>query len=878
MPNPPSAAARTLTTGRRRRRFSSPRRSAPAGTRGPVAPEVLEPRTFLSVSHDANGWTVVTPESDSRVIYVSSSGGSDGNTGRSADKPVKTLGKAQGLVRDGSADQMLLKRGDVWTNETFNGWWKSGRSEDEPIVIGAYGTGARPRLDTGAATAFYAGSGENSPIDNVFLIGLHFSAHTRLPGSGFVSAEGSAGIRLLAPTDNFLIEDSFIQGYRDNIILQDFFGPLTDVTIRRSIIADAYGNNSHAAGLFAQGVDRLTLEENLFDHNGWIEGVKGAGQTAFNHNVYMRADNTDVVVRGNVFSRASSHGLQARSGGVIENNLFIDNPIAMSFGLVNGSPATAGGVTGRVTGNVFAGGGESTIAGSVRGWALDLGNTKPGAGTTVSNNLFTGNTKGQFPAIVLTVGGNVENFSETAGINDLTIRDNVVYGWAEGMRLSPGLKPGVSGPSGLNGLVVKDNDFQHLGSESILHDVPFVKTAETWSGNRYDDPEITQQYYGVSFDKWRKDREPTAKQTKVKYDDASRTIPGYSKSLGNGESEDAFLAALRKQSSQSWDTRLTAAAANAYMQKGFGEGGVPVWTQPAGQQVAPPPVAPQPGGGGGTPQQPQPEAPVDGTPTAPVQPDPGAGESPTPAAPVAPAELPKQVSVTAGDTSLTFAVTYVAAEAGAPIDLAGVDDEALRVVGRGGFDQPATLVSVQQVSPESAVATYSVANPDGTFERGDAGRYAVVTDAAAGDPAAAPAEPADALAAFKLTVAKPPPAPKPDTLPYVKKLKFAPRGASSVTVWFSEDVSLSVDAADLFLMAEDGSRVIDPALTSVSYDPAKNCATWTFPGLPDGALPKGKLHLALAGWGIADSAGQTLDGDRDGVSGDDYAPAKWFRV
>src|SRR5215212_894941 len=43
--------------------------------------ETLEPRTMMSVSHDANGFTVVTPESDSRVVYVSSSGGSDSNSG-----------------------------------------------------------------------------------------------------------------------------------------------------------------------------------------------------------------------------------------------------------------------------------------------------------------------------------------------------------------------------------------------------------------------------------------------------------------------------------------------------------------------------------------------------------------------------------------------------------------------------------------------------------------------------------------------------------------------------------------------------------------------------------------------------------------------------
>ena len=39
--------------------------------------ETLENRQLMSVSLDANGWTVVTPTADSRVIYVSSSTGND---------------------------------------------------------------------------------------------------------------------------------------------------------------------------------------------------------------------------------------------------------------------------------------------------------------------------------------------------------------------------------------------------------------------------------------------------------------------------------------------------------------------------------------------------------------------------------------------------------------------------------------------------------------------------------------------------------------------------------------------------------------------------------------------------------------------------------
>src|SRR5215218_5597442 len=94
--------------------------------------ETLEDRTMMSVTTDAQGWSVVNPAGDSKVIYVSSSGGNDSNNGTSASSPVKTLSKGESLLRNGSADQLLLKRGDTW-NEAFGGWDKSGRSESEPL-------------------------------------------------------------------------------------------------------------------------------------------------------------------------------------------------------------------------------------------------------------------------------------------------------------------------------------------------------------------------------------------------------------------------------------------------------------------------------------------------------------------------------------------------------------------------------------------------------------------------------------------------------------------------------------------------------------------------------------------------------------------------
>ena len=64
----------------------------------------------------------------------------------------------------------------------------------------------------------------------------------------------------------------------------------------------------------------------------------------------------------------------------------------------------------------------------------------------------------------------------------------------------------------------------------------------------------------------------------------------------------------------------------------------------------------------------------------------------------------------------------------------------------------------------------------------------------------------------------------------------------------------------------------------MTYNAARNTATWTFPGLSELALPKGTYQVSLGAAGITDATSSLLDGDRDGVAGGDYTLAKWFRV
>jgi hypothetical protein len=126
------------------------------GLPGTVRAEGLERRRMLSVVVGPDGWTVITPPADARLVYVSSSAGNDANDGAGPTSPVRSLGRGASLLRDGSGDQLLLRCGDTW-HEAFGQWARSGRSADEPLLIGQYGAGPRPVVATGTGTAFMAG-------------------------------------------------------------------------------------------------------------------------------------------------------------------------------------------------------------------------------------------------------------------------------------------------------------------------------------------------------------------------------------------------------------------------------------------------------------------------------------------------------------------------------------------------------------------------------------------------------------------------------------------------------------------------------------------------------------------------------------------------
>lgn len=523
--------------------------------------ENLESRILLSVTLNADGWTVVGESVDTRVIYVSSSSGNDNNDGLSQSSAVKTLDKAEDLVRDGKPDWILLKSGDVWY-EGFESWQKSGRSASERMVISSYGSGDRPELRTGTDKGI-SGKYEQD-VSNIAIIGLHFNAHTRETDSGsFVSTSGDNGIRWLSDGQNLLIENNIIENYTSNVVIQSSHG-YSNVELRRNVITDAYDTTGHSQGLFTKNITNVRLEGNVFDHNGWNENYSGT-RTQFNHNAYIQIDTEGLIATHNLFLRGSSHGLQARNGGIVTNNVFAYNALGLSFGYVLGgatNDAPPGGVVGRVSDNVFLHGQD--IGDSPRGIALELGNIQE---ARIYNNVFAHSGGQETSTIAIQVDS--ENLE---GISELDIQGNIVYNWYRGIKFDGGDKTAGN-------VNISNNQFHDTESDLPLIDlnVTNLPSALSFSDNRYYHTKSTKpfrtdngrmtysdwlNYSGESGASWGQSTAPHP----------NRDIEDYDLFAGGLGTLNNFYDNVREFGYLEAGTNYTAAAMINYIQSGYIEG------------------------------------------------------------------------------------------------------------------------------------------------------------------------------------------------------------------------------------------------------------------------------------------------------------------
>lgn len=513
--------------------------------------DALEPRRHLSVTRDSAGWTVVSAAADTRIIYVSSSGGNDANDGLSTSSAVASLTRAKSLIRDGSADWMLLKRGDTFSGG-FGSWNKRGRSAQEPLYVGAYGVGERPLIDSGTTYGINTVSSSQGTNNLVFQsLSLTPGAYNHSNGAGDL-----AGFRLTQLGSNILIEDCKVSGYKDNIVIagEVSTATVTGVTVRRSQVLDAHypSTSGNSQGIYIAPFARnVTIEENVIDHNGWRQGVS-ADRVDKNHNIYSQTGAQGVLVRDNIISQASFYGLKFNSGGTATGNLFVRN--SESVYLERASTISDNVITEAVDMPGFA------------GWGVGI-NTQKSPQATIRHNLIT-------KVLSATASGvaGIQLYNNGTPFSGV-VEQNIVYNWRNALFVNtPGNGPGS--------VIIRNNQVDAVFSDSGAGEQrsAAVQSAITYQNNRYSAGSRTSTANRINgqtrtLAQWvATTGEVGASFALPNYPDASRDVGRYAASIGRGTSFESFIAAARGQYKAVWSAALTATSANQWLWAGFGQG------------------------------------------------------------------------------------------------------------------------------------------------------------------------------------------------------------------------------------------------------------------------------------------------------------------
>ncbi len=542
---------------------------------------------------DKDGFSLLTPASDSRIVYVSDSSGNDATavtySPSSAEvgadptlptgsvKAFKTVGAALAAVRSDFPDWVLFARGDAWsTASPLNA--KSGRSATERSVIGAYGSGAaRPLFSTGTSDGvrFW------KSIRFAAVVGLHFYADGRDPKSGTFAGFGSVGNATgfqayadgATPNRTILIEDCAFDFYSNNTVQGT--APTEDFVVRRNLITNNYSDSSHSQGMYAKDASIL-LEENLFDHNGWYKqsyttlNDQAEGQaTFFNHNTYF-VNMHETIFRRNLILRASSIGTKftANPPGatdqvmtkdlLLDDNLFVEGEIGISAG---GNTDNDNGHRWQnilVAKNVFLDIGRSRPTNRSLGWGVDvndwdggkvIGNVFSHYGDATVKNIYAINLLGHSKGVQ--IDGNVISGLDSGG---------------HAVRIDNGPKSGIT---------FTGNELQFAGTQMRFVDTAYV-AAGTFSNNTYFTASTQKPFRANGNDEdftgWQAQVGATGSTlSQVTYPDAARTVETYMASQGKTGTLDAFIAEAKQQSKQSWNAAFTAGAVNSYVRAGFGK-------------------------------------------------------------------------------------------------------------------------------------------------------------------------------------------------------------------------------------------------------------------------------------------------------------------
>lgn len=498
----------------------------------------------------ADGWTdlqaLITSAaySGSRVVYVSSSQGNDSTGrvyrpdstelgGRPLDPvgpiaPYSSLQAAWAQIRNGSADVMLLRRGDSWSTSLFTN--KAGASASARIIVAAYGNPSleRPRV-----------------------------------GYLFPDALSSAGNQLLAHFVSVFPSGAEVatRGFTTRFEGVLFVGPATSVSPALSFavtngLAISRSSFSRVRLFTWQNIGRgnMTFWDNVMWHP--VGYVGGGG---FEHNNYFQFDVGDIDSRRNISAQSPGVGFRQRGLGTVEANLVLGGRLA----------------TFDIGTNTYYGDGSPAERGTFLNMRHNLALHSPGAyalydikNAVIEQNILLADQ-------YLTYFQNTSAVGNPLPLTNITLQDNIFYG--SYLVQAEGHSGSITGP-----YLIRRNDFQRPDGGALIiarsNDFAFENSNRFWSNSPQ---EAWFAGYTSDYSAYVPSR---GSNTRAAYPDPNRSLVTYMQTLGvspassqqaiewfiNGVPGQPTLRGAMNNRLGAWDQRFTSIAVINHVRAGFG--------------------------------------------------------------------------------------------------------------------------------------------------------------------------------------------------------------------------------------------------------------------------------------------------------------------
>jgi len=386
----------------------------------------------------------------------------DAQCNAGSDLRLETHGREFGCLARGFPDWFLFRRGQRHTE--FDAKFEGGRSEDEPLVVAAYGPLGDGRATIDKSDLFKSTTaGVPDLYYHIVFNGLNFGDGYAMLG-GSVSESTSGG-----PLTLHFEDCKFAEGDGNR-----FEYLVSKAVVRRSIIAFSWDGDAHNQGYYtSEDNTNVLFDEDIFYKNGY----KGdplldpdPKRDVFSRNIYEGGGGQMAHTYRNIISAdGASGGPQMRYGGLIENSLIIEGYWFSSTDSNEHYPAWVEGQMGQsavVRNNVGfilrypTAKDPDTSGGSDENAAPGDGYTLQSAsfGAAIENNIISGamltDELGGEPLTGLKLSPARTEYDDgnSYTMKDNTFRGNIVYGVSTGLGLE-------NDWIGTEGNVVEDNVF-----------------------------------------------------------------------------------------------------------------------------------------------------------------------------------------------------------------------------------------------------------------------------------------------------------------------------------------------------------------------------------------------------------------------------------